>query len=253
MYPIIDVGDEIIVSKLTPGPRFYRNIKNIAPNGKVETLRFKGIGQIKRNDVVVFNSPYYDRETFRMNVGINYVKRCVAVPGDTFCIENGFYKVKNAIPEQVGYLPYQEKLSHEPDAAFEFAAACLFPDDTINYRWTMKNFGPLYLPRKGDCVAMDTINYIQYKKIIEYETDKSVSIHYGAVFLGDSAISRYTFRMNCYFMAGDYLFDSVDSRYWGLLPEDHIIGKAIFIWHSTDKETGKTRWKRIFKRINTHS
>jgi signal peptidase I len=69
------------------------------------------------------------------------------------------------------------------------------------------------------------------------------------VWLGDSIIREYTFKMNYYFMAGDYVFDSVDSRYWGLVPEDHIVGKAIFVWKSKDMATGKYRWKRFFKRL----
>jgi signal peptidase I len=68
-------------------------------------------------------------------------------------------------------------------------------------------------------------------------------------FLSDSIINKYVFRYNYYFVAGDWVLDSYDSRYWGLLPEDHIVGKVSFIWNSKDITTRKTRWKRIFKKL----
>ena len=90
----------------------------------------------------------------------------------------------------------------------------------------------------------------EHDRMIAYETDKNVSVAQGRVFLNDSLISAYTFRQNYYFMAGDLVADSKDSRYWGLLPEDHIVGKVAFIWQSKDKNTGMRKWKRFFKTIN---
>ncbi|MDR0542556.1 MAG: S26 family signal peptidase, partial [Dysgonamonadaceae bacterium] len=98
-----------------------------------------------------------------------------------------------------------------------------------------------------DTLIMDTVNYLLYKKPITYETDKPLELRNGRVLLGDSAINAYTFTMNYYFMAGDYIFDSVDSRYWGLLPEDHIVGKAVMIWKSKGKKG--FRWKRFLKAV----
>ena len=79
--------------------------------------------------------------------------------------------------------------------------------------------------------------------------DKTLSVRDGSVYLDDESINSYTFLLNYYFMAGDYVFDSQDSRYLGLLPEDCIIGKAILVWRSTDRNTGKIRWNRFFKLI----
>jgi signal peptidase I len=247
MHPTIETGDFILVNKQIPGPRVYPHFPKARINGKVVTKRFKGIRAIRRNDVVAFNFPYTDREKIDMDLNVNYVKRCVALPGDMFCIENGIYKVKNAPGETLGYAEYQKKFigNEKGNNGRDWS----FPYDTVNYHWTIRNFGPYYIPKKGDCLPVDTVNYRLYGKLITYETDKPLGTREGKVWLGDSIIREYTFRMNCYFMAGDYVFDSVDSRYWGLVPEDHIVGKAIFVWKSKDMKTGKYRWKRFFKRL----
>jgi signal peptidase I len=251
MHPAIDPGDFIMVNKQIPGPRVYRDIRNIAPNGKVETRRFKGIRKIRRNEIIVFNFPYSykDWSHIRMDVNVNYVKRCVAIPGDTFMIDSGIYKITNAPDMEIGYRRYQERMSEQFRNDPRTIPTGLFPQDTVHYNWTMNHFGPFYIPKQGDRIPIDTVNYLLYKNLINYESDKEVEIRDGRVFLGDSAIYDYTFRMNYYFMAGDYIFDSVDSRYWGLVPEDHIIGKAIMIWKSEDMDTKKIRWERLFKLI----
>jgi len=206
MYPTLVKGDYILVNKQIPGPRVYRNIRRIRYDGKVQTKRFKGIRSVKQNDILVFNYPYSDSSKIDMDINVNYVKRCVAIPGDTFYIENNTFKVNNATDKVLGYR----------------------------------------IPAKGSNLTIDTINYVLYKNLITYETGKQISVLDGAVFLGDSIINRYSFEMNYYFMAGDNVLESADSRYWGLLPEDHIIGKAVIIWKSKDMNN-KIRWNRIFK------
>jgi len=244
MIPAIEPGDFIMVNKLIPGPRVYPNFpKLLGDDGKVATKRFCGIRKIRRNDIIVFNFPYNDWNKIEMDINLNYVKRCVAIPGDTFLIDNGIYKVENASEEKIGCLEKQERFRADLHSGKSFK----FPYDTINYRWTRKNFGPLYIPKKGDCITIDTVNYILYNKILTYETDSAVTVKNSVVCLGDSTISNYTFRQNYYFMAGDNVSESVDSRFWGLVPEDHIIGKAIMIWKSEDMNTRKVRWKRFFK------
>ena len=88
-----------------------------------------------------------------------------------------------------------------------------------------------------------------YKNLVEYETGKTLSLRDGLVYLDDDKISDYVFKLNYYFMAGDNLFNSQDSRYWGLLPEDCIIGKAVFVVWSKEPVTRKFRWNRLLKTI----
>ena len=106
-----------------------------------------------------------------------------------------------------------------------------------------------YIPGKGDQLKITEKNYMHYYKCIEYETGKSIIMKNGLVYCGDSVIDQYRFCSNYYFMCGDNVENSYDSRYWGMLPEDFILGVGRFIWLSKDKKTGKIRWNRIFTKI----
>ncbi|GHT15524.1 signal peptidase I [Bacteroidia bacterium] len=246
MEPSVLAGDYIIVNKLAYGARIIKNF-NFMKGGKFETFRVKGFGKVKRNDVIVFNFPYSDWNKLQPDLGVFYLKRCVAIPGDTFYIENGIYKVKQ-YPDTLGFYQRELQLSQMPDSAFNEGVFNCFPDKE-HYGWTIKNFGPLHVPKIGDNLAVDTLNILIYKHLIEYETDQRVEINEGKVYLDSVVLNNYTFKMNYYFMAGDFIFDSRDSRYWGLLPEDHIVGKASLIWQSKDMNTGNRRWNRICKTI----
>jgi signal peptidase I len=245
MFPAVEPGDFIIANKQIPGPRVFRNIRQIRIDGKVAVKRFKGIRKIKRNDILVFNYPYSNPEKIDMDLNLVFLKRCVAVAGDTFRIKNGIYQVANAPSEVLGNREQQKQFSAELN---DFKLY-VFPYDTVHYKWTVNNFGPLYVPKTGDNLAIDTVNFVLYKNLIAYETNKPVTKRNGEILIGDSIISSYTFTLNYYFMAGDYVFDSQDSRYWGLLPEEHIIGKAAFVWKSIDPQTKKLRWGRVMKQL----
>jgi signal peptidase I len=88
-----------------------------------------------------------------------------------------------------------------------------------------------------------------YWNLIRYETGGELNLQNDTVYLNSNHLQSYIFQQNYYFMAGDLTFDSRDSRYWGLLPEDHIIGKVAIVWQSKDKQTGKRRWNRFLKKI----
>lgn len=107
----------------------------------------------------------------------------------------------------------------------------------------------LYIPGKGDLLKITKENYRHYFKCIEYETGKEITMKNDIIYCGDSIINQYRFLINYYFMCGDNVENSYDSRYWGVLPEDFILGVGRFIWFSKDKITGKIRWNRIFTRI----
>ena len=250
MEPAVLAGDRIIVTKLIPGPRVFRDIRQIRVDGKVQTKRFNGVRKVRRNDVLVFNFPYtagWDR--IDMDLNVFYLKRCVALPGDTFSIEEGIYRV-NGCPDSLGCLFRQKELSMNSQDDYAPVIWNCFPFDFEHYQWNIRDFGPFYVPASGAALDIDTLNIRLYKNLIEYETGRTLSVSDGQVYSGNEAMNAYTFKLNYYFMAGDYIYDSKDSRYWGLLPEDCIIGKAILVWRSTDMYTGKIRWKRFFKIIH---
>lgn len=116
------------------------------------------------------------------------------------------------------------------------------------YRWSLgDNQDSIYLPRTNDILRIDSLNYRHYKKCIEYETGKVLSMQTGDVLLGDSIIQNYRFQKNYYFLCGDNQKISYDSRLWGILPEDFIMGTVMFIYFSKDPNTGKIRWDRLLK------
>jgi len=247
MQPTILAGDYILVNKLVLGGRIYKNF-DFMKGGIVETKRLWGWRKVKRNDVLVFNFPYSDRGKLDFDLNVFYVKRCVAIPGDTFYIDNGIYKVKNC-PDTLGYYKSQRRFADTKQEQINPDVWKCFPYDKA-YQWNVRQFGPLYVPGKGDTLRIDTNNIKLYRKLIRYETGKRINIQGDTVYLGNDVLQQYVFKKNYYFMAGDLVRDSRDSRYWGLLPEDHIVGKAAIIWKSEDMKTRKYRWKRFFKTIN---
>jgi len=127
----------------------------------------------------------------------------------------------------------------------------LFPS-SYNSKWTLSNYGPLKVPKKGQIIKLDTNNiYLYYQIIADYENNK-LEIRNDSIFINNTYQVSYTFRMNYYFVLGDNRDNSVDSRYWGFVPENHIIGKASMIIFSIDYQKSflnKIRWSRIFKKI----
>lgn len=128
----------------------------------------------------------------------------------------------------------------------------MFPYDN-HFAWTIKQFGPLVVPKKGMEVKLSAQNSAPYQRIIEVYEGNSFEITGDEVKINGRIARSYTFKMNYYFAMGDNRDNSLDSRYWGFVPEDHLIGKASFVWLSIDPDKQglkKIRFKRMFKRID---
>lgn len=215
----------------------------IFPGDYVLALRLPPC-KVRRNDVIFFKFPYRGSwDEISTEGGRFYVKRCVGLPGDTLEIRDGIYKVRGC-DETLGNLDAQKELHFllagiTEDSVARSIGICLDAWPTgDDPSWTVLEFGPLAIPAAGTTVAINDSTTRLYGNLIRWEQG-------GTLPDGDS----YTFKKNYYFVAGDRAENSQDSRYWGLLPEDHVKARAMFVWCSKSPYTGRVQWSRIGKRV----
>ena len=295
--------------------------------------RLKGFGHVERGDYVVFGFPngdtvltkapaedYYtwvrtsgrDYTISRLGPVIvrptdkkdHYVKRCVALPGDTLSVKDGLVyidgvqqevypgiqltyrvttdghkinpKIIDNLSLNVGELFYDSRIPGYP--AMPLTAQMLekvkalsnvvevvpnidvwpstmdsylmiFPF-TENTHWTRDFFGPLWIPKKGATVTLDAESLPFYERIIRDYEHNDLRVSDDKIYINGEEAKEYTFKQDYYFMMGDNRHNSLDSRYWGFVPEDHIVGKPSVIWLSTDRDRkfpNNIRWKRFLK------
>ncbi len=118
-------------------------------------------------------------------------------------------------------------------------------------QWTTSNYGPLWIPRRGATLHLTLANLPIYERPIRVYEGNRLEVRNGKIYINGQQSDYYTFRMNYYWMMGDNRDNSADSRFWGFVPEDHIVGKPLFVWLSLDPDyglfSGKIRWSRLFK------
>ena len=121
-----------------------------------------------------------------------------------------------------------------------------------NYGWTRDNYGPIWIPAKGQSVKLTMDNIAIYDRPIRVYEGNDLQVRDGKIFINGKEAQEYTFQMDYYWMMGDNRHNSADSRYWGFVPEDHVVGKPIFIWLSINPEDlgPKIRWKRMFRMVD---
>ena len=125
----------------------------------------------------------------------------------------------------------------------------IFPHDTANYPWNEDNFGPIWIPKKGATIQLTMKSLPLYKDIITRYEGNKLEVRDSIIYINGEMADRYTFGMDYYFMMGDNRHNSLDSRFWGFVPEDHIVGKPRFVLLSMDREKkfpANIRWKRMF-------
>lgn len=250
MEPTLLPGDKIIVNKMLYGARIYRKFNFRRDGVTLQSFRTNGLRNIQRGDIVVFNMPYHDGcDTIKFVINYVYCKRCIGQPGDSVSIRGGYY-VNNNTTETLGCKKKQSLLAQTPDSLLDKIMQTI-PFDKHMAKWTIKDFGPLYIPRHGDRIDITPATATLYRRLIEWERHCRLTIdwRHNRVLAGGERITRHTFTHDYFFMAGDNAPDSRDSRYIGLIPDDYIIGIATRIEYSCDRETGELQWNRMMKSL----
>ncbi len=124
----------------------------------------------------------------------------------------------------------------------------------LNTKWDRNNYGPIWIPSKGSTVTLTLENLPIYERCIRAYEGNDLLVKADGIYINGQKTNQYTFKMDYYWMMGDNRNNSLDSRYWGFVPEDHVVGKPIVVWLSLDKDRGwldgKIRWNRIFKWVH---
>ena len=244
MQPALLPGDRIWVDKLSGGARLF-DLLGAAAGEDVHIRRVPGWRRFRRGDVLVFNFPYGEGrwDSIALDVMKYYVKRCIAVPGDTLEIRGGWYRIRG-VDAPLGNPAAQREIAQLPDSGAPGVVMETYPWNK-RLGWTIKEFGPLVVPRRGQTVRMDSTACRLYRNLVNWEQKRPLHVDRdGRTWLGDSLITHYTFREDYYFVGGDKALNSQDSRYWGLLPGPYIVGRAWRVWWSEDAD-GRVRWDRV--------
>ncbi|MER3522834.1 MAG: signal peptidase I [Ignavibacteria bacterium] len=243
MERTLHAGDFLLVNKFIYGVR----TPHIGPllGVGVPSIRLPGLHSPRRGDVVVFTLPPYARRSER-DEPTRYVKRCIALPGDTLLIKNRRVYVNGA-----EYVVPTARFSTRHILPQGYGDPRLFPKGA---NFNEDHYGPLVVPKRGDTLELHAATFLTFKDLIGYE-GHTLTLHAsGEVLLDGTPQRRYIISRNYYFVLGDNRDNSYDSRFWGFVPEDAIIGKAALIYWSWDEEATHTglferfkhiRWERI--------
>ena len=227
----------------------------------------------------------------------NYVKRVIAMPGDTLQIIDGIVYINGSKGEilpniQHNYLvkitgtninshildkyditeayrtaspnefifnmtesvakefekqPFVISVTRMIAKAGEDVSQEIFPNDTVNFKWNVDNFGPIVIPKEGVPVSINPQNIALYDRVITAYEHNDLKVKDGKIYINGVESDSYTFKMDYYWMMGDNRHNSQDSRFWGYVPIDHIVGKPIFVWLSMDTNKGKIRFNKTFR------
>lgn len=163
--------------------------------------------------------------------------------------QNGFMPLTKAAAKTLsGRKDLVESIRLNTDAT----TGDLYPLNAVT-GWTRDNYGPVWIPKKGKTLKLTMDNIAVYERPIRVYEGNDLEVKHGQIYINGKLANRYTFKMDYYWMMGDNRHNSADSRYWGFVPEDHIVGKPVFIWWSSDPDRrgfNGVRWNRLFRWVD---
>ncbi|MGD1005741.1 MAG: signal peptidase I [Ignavibacteriaceae bacterium] len=241
MEDTILVGDFVLVNKFIFGaesPKYIPFTQIEIPHFRLPALR-----EPRRKDIVVFEFPGMRDQIFADDRGVNYVKRCIGLPGDTIQVVDKVVYVNHKqfwIPPHIKYL---ESFARPKD----MVEPRIFPK---GMPWNEDNYGPLIVPKKGYTIPLDVTNVDQWTTTIDRAYgEKVVDVQNGVVIIKGKPVTSYTFTQNYYFMMGDNRDDSLDCRFWGFVPRDLVVGEAFITLFSWDRDIPFTDFFRLIGSI----
>src|SRR5579883_2434700 len=248
MEKTLDVGDFLLVNKFIYGAKtpFTIPLTEIS----IPHITLPAMREPKRGDVVVFIYPG-DRDQLRSAEITNYIKRCVGTPGDVVEVRNKTLYVNGEKFFTPPNMQYLRPFPIPKDSAF----GEMFPRGA---HWNPDNYGPIRVPKKGDVIQLNDTNFFAWSVFIE-RAGHDAALRDNGIYIDGKPATSYTVQRNYYFMMGDNRDDSEDSRFWGFVPDDNIVGQAMIIYWSWDpdipfgdlmKKFGSTRWSRIAQLVH---
>lgn len=236
MENTLQVGDFLLVNKLAYGlrtPRFESPSAVIIPSVRIPLFR-----SVRRGDVIVFEFPHPPNE-FDAGGRVNYIKRCVGVPGDTVAIRNGIVFVN-------GERILSPTHGREEWRSSSHSSRQIFPP---HRGFTETEYGPIVVPFKGMEVTLDGSTIDQWRDLIAREGHSVAANEEGRVLIDGEFAGQYRVEQDHYFVLGDNRSNSHDSRHWGFVPEENIVGEALFVywsWRQSEADGPmQIRWDRV--------
>lgn len=237
MENTILVGDFLFVNKFIYGSSSPRNIP--FTNIELPYFQLPAIREPRKGDIVVFEYPG-DRDQLKASEISNYVKRCVGEPGDVIEVRNKVVFVNGK------QLPIPANIQYRKNDVLpkDLAMPEMFPKGC---GWNPDFYGPYRIPKKGDEILLNLDNIDKWKTIIDREFGKEVVfVRDRKIFIDGVESEHYTIKKDYFFMMGDNRDNSADSRYWGIVPRDLVIGEAFFIYWSWNPEIPFSEFFRLF-------